>query len=317
MDEPTLIFDQLNLDSLRLPAGLYDPKTPGLPAAWFNAAIPIMVARDTQGRYTIIDGCKRLACARELGRQTVLCGIMELPQDPGQIGLWRIRSNRGRRLHVREKRLFLCWLRSWPDQALAAALLDDLAISSREQHELEPLIGCDELVMDAVAEGWLHPANVRDFSLLSAADGSAFLQAFRNLKLSLQTQRELIEWLGELAAGQGTDVAGVLAEPALKQLLTDENLTAPQRIEKIRNLLYRRRFPRYSAAEAQWLELARRCNPKPGAVSFTHDPFFEKNRLTVQVTVRTAAEALTLFGQLSSLPVEGWQKLIYPCEEGS
>jgi hypothetical protein len=314
-DDPTelqLSYRTLPVDAISFPQDLWDPRIPPLTESGYTLAVPIIVTATSDSSYMIIDGCKRLRRVREQGRTSISCGILSHTPSEQELGLLRIMLNCGRPLHLREKRLFLAWLRATTDQPTCRSMLGRLGISAREQHDIQPLVNCRESVLEAVDSGWLHLPNLRDFLLFSVEDGDRFMALFKPLKLSQQSQREWIEWCQEIAAAHTTAVRQVLGDEAIAGILTNADLTAPQRIEKIRHILFQRRFPQLTAAETAWHELVRQCNPQPGRVVFSHDPFFEHNRLSVQISISQPDEAQTLLGGLVQISSENWRRLIYP-----
>jgi hypothetical protein len=310
--ELQVTYRNLPVDHISFPRGLWDPLIPPLTESGYPLAVPIIVASSADSTYTIIDGCKRLQKARDQGRVSIGCGIIVQNQPVTDRGLLRILLNCGRLLHIREKLLFQAWLRQNTDQQTCRSMLGRLGMTAREQHDLEPLIDCRLSVVEAVVAGWLHLPNLRDFLLFSADEGDLFISLFQSLKLSQQMQREWIEWCQEIAAAESITVESVLMNNAIQAIVENTDLTAPQRIEKARQILFARRFPRLTATEAAWKELVRLHNPKPGVVTFCHDPNFEHNRLTVQVSIAKPEEARRVFGGLAQITSEIWDRLLFP-----
>jgi len=177
---------------------------------------------------------------------------------------------------------------------------------------LSPLFSAGSHVLNAVDSGALHPALLKTFMLLPRTDQKAFLTAFDGAGLSFQTQREFLEWLTELSYTERLPVAQILGRQDIRSIVHNTRLNWPQRIEKIRNILYERRYPRLSAARELWKKNAAAANPSPSSIQFIPSPFFEKNKLEVRCTLTDPAAARDIFTRLALVPPETWHTLIYP-----
>ena len=128
----------------------------------------------------------------------------------------------------------------------------------------------------------------------------------------MQGLREFAEWIEEIAGRDGCTAAELLSRDEFASVLGNSRLNAPQRIARVREALHRIRFPQFTAALKRWNETVRRINPDPGAVAFTPDLAFEKNRLEVNITVTDPAQALLILRQLAEIPPGQWRILLDP-----
>jgi hypothetical protein len=180
------------------------------------------------------------------------------------------------------------------------------------------MTGFDELlsspadVRNAVFENRLHAHNAADFRLLSEKDRNNFLEIFKGLGLSLQTEREFIQWMPEIACAQKSSVKDFSGFKEIETIINDTTLNAPQKIQKISSLLRSLRFPRFDNAGKNWDKLAREVNPDASKVNFIASPFFEKNRLEVRLVFSRSQEVLETLKKLSAIPETAWSRLINP-----
>jgi hypothetical protein len=291
---------------------LYDPKTPGIEPTLGNALLPLIVAKTAHGRYEIIDGCKRHANMRKEKRREIAAAVISTVSDRRSLGLLRVQLNKGRVLHLREKLMLLKWLRTNFAAKEITGVAEDLGIPAQEFGQLALLGACRSCVVDAVAKGTLHLSLIRPFMLLSEKDQDVFFDTFENAALSFQTQRELLEWLPEIAFREKIAAGEVLVSQAVTAILSDKRLNWPQRIEKIRHTLHTRRFPLLAETTARWNKVAQGINPSPSKVNFFPSPSFEKDRLEVRVVLENPQMAPGLFQKLASVAPESWQALISP-----
>jgi hypothetical protein len=305
-------FAMLPLSKLGPMKDLYDPKTPGIEPALGNALLPLIVAKTAHERYEIVDGCKRFANLRKEKRRVIAAAVISAVADRRSLGLLRARLNKGRTLHLREKLILLKWLRTNFAAKEVAGMAEELGISTQEFGQLAPLCACRSRVIDAVAKGTLHLSLIRPFMLLSEKDQDVFLNMFEDAALSFQTQRELLEWLPEIAFREKIAAHAVLGDKSVTAIISDKRLNWPQRIEKIRHALHARRFPLLAETTARWNKAAQAINPNPSKVTFFPSPSFEKDRLEVRVILSNPSEASGLFQKLASVAPESWQALISP-----
>jgi hypothetical protein len=307
-------FKELPASSLRLPAGLYDPLAGG--GVQMPVMPPLIVSGGGRKGYTVVDGCKRLMSLKRGNQARIPCEVVERPLDRSGLGLMRIQLNRGRLFSLREKILLLKWLARHCRCEQMEAAHRDLGVSPQDWVMLAPLASArDKALVGAVASGALHLALVRSFLLLSRADRQAFLRAFQGAKLSLQTQREFLEWLVEIVQAQRVSVRRLLQQRVFRDVFRERRLNWPQRILRIRALLHARRFPRLSEAERAWRAAAAKANPAPSQVSFIHSPSFEKNRLEIRVTATSPGSAQATLSKLAAIPGQTWEKLVYPLRD--
>jgi len=172
-----------------------------------------------------------------------------------------------------------------------------------------------ESVQELVDSGALKAMLAGAFTHLSpeARDGiGALLQCAR---FSLQTQRELIEWLPEIACAEGCTVREVLLCPEADAVRDPRAPNRPQAIEKLRGALRTRRFPRLEAMRKHWEQDVRSANPDPGRVAFVAPEAFERDGVEVRLAIADEHEAARLLRGLSAIPPELWRRITCPAAQ--
>jgi hypothetical protein len=309
---PSLNFAMLALQAIECPDDLYDPKLSGNEAASYAGLVPLIVRSVSRDTYRIVDGCKRFAQLRKHGKKFCACGILQGAIDENAAGLLRIHLNKGRPWHIREQVVFVQWLlrEDFPVDRIGAIT----GISRHVIEHIQHLVSAPPTIIDALADGKLDLQPATAVADLKPADQEAFLRLIASLAWSFQTQKELLEWLPEIAYNQNTTMAAIVDSEEVTSILRDNTLNAPQKIERLRTHFYSVRFPRYSAAKKEWEECAAKVNPDRGAIRFMPSPGFEKNQLEVKVTLRTESDAARLFTRLAEIPREQWKTLICPMQ---
>ncbi|MFP4163696.1 MAG: hypothetical protein ACLFVE_06945 [Chitinispirillaceae bacterium] len=272
---------------------------------------PVVVMRMDSGGFRIIDGCKRVISHSEGEAKESVCLAIE-PQSDAVCGLIRIMLNRSRTLSRVEKLLFSRFLSVTLNREDYLDWVRKLGISDKEKFELEKVFTADEELLKAVEQGFLDISSAGDLIHFSSEDRNVILEFFSRVSFSRQMQRELIEWIPEIAFRNETAVKSLLHDETIGAILENENLNMPQKSQKIRNELYMQRFPFYSSMQKNWKSKAASANPHPSKVQFSPSPGFEKRKLDVKITVKSAADARKILDDLASLPSHTWEELIFP-----
>ena len=301
----------IDITNLTLPQGLFDPETPLPEGDLLDSFLPVIVRPDNN-TFTIIDGCKRYLRHTKNKQSKISCNVIQTKLDNYTSGLLRIAFNRSRSRPLREKILFLSWLQNNCIKETFEPTAQNAGFSPKDIELMTPILSCDAHIKEALFNGSLDISLVTHFQVLTREDQTCFLKVFKNMKLSLQTQREFLEWLPEIAYNENTTVCEILSETQITTILEDAKLNDPQRIQKIHSYLYEKKFPRLSDARNIWKKQAAALNPDPSCVTFVPNPYFEKNLLEIKISVTNSRGAATIFKKLANVSPGEWQTLIYP-----
>jgi hypothetical protein len=308
----SMTYRTIPIKNLAPPDFLFVKSTAGGSMSSIQAAAPLTMVRGGRGHFVIIDGCKRFLRFKNERRTKCACGVISTSASPLHRGMLRILFNRGRPLDLAEQVCFLKWLKGHFRFEDSTRICDLLGITRPHLAGMENLLLYDADVQAAVFDHRIHAANVIEFGALSEADRSCFLKTFHRLGLSQQTERELLEWVLEISIGGKQPVAGLFSTEEVVEIMQSPTLNAPQKIDRIRKHFHSLRFPRYSKALEQWKALVQEVNPDSSNVHFIADPFFEKSRLKLTISVSTPVQAAQVFRKLSEIPEKKWRKLIEP-----
>jgi hypothetical protein len=272
--------------------------------------VPIIACRRDETA-VVVDGVRRLGLLHSRGSRYATC-IMLPPLDPVDFARMRVELNRGRGLSLGEQVRVLRWLQDHDALDRRSELMEVMGISRRTAQLVMELLTAPHKVVRLVTDGTLHLQNVTLFLSLDDDDREAFLQMCSGLSLSVQMQRQWLEWLPELACAGKQSVSAILSDPPIREIVKSARLNPPQRIQKLHALLMHRRFPRLTAAEMQWRAVERRVNPDRKRVVFEHAPAFERDRLQLHCTLHTPEEARKLLSYLGTVGEEDWRQLLHP-----
>jgi hypothetical protein len=161
---------------------------------------------------------------------------------------------------------------------------------------------------------WEHELqeNALNLNLWDAADRDAYFALTHGLRLSCQTEREVLEWLPEIAYSHRQSIAAILGSDEINAIKNNAALNPPQKIQKIFAHVFSLRFPQYDALLKQWKRLERKTFAGMRKVSVTASPYFEKNRLELRILVSDPQEACITLGKMAAIPESTWASLIDP-----
>jgi hypothetical protein len=302
---------EISVDKIRYPELLYNA---GSTATSVVAAYPILVAPNDDGRYTIIDGCKRFASLSKT-QARVQCLIAGNDQTPLTSGFLRITLNLARVLSLSEKVLFVKWLHTHCDESLYMSIANKPPFTLKECREIERIVSITPELLNLIESTTLDISVAQDFLALDTQSRDAIGELFTELQFSRSTQRELIDWLPEISYTQKTTVRELTDSPEVDAIISHQTLNAPQKVQKIRDYFYALRYPMLVSVKEEWHALARKINPLPSRCQFIPSEAFERNRLEIKLTVTKHEEIELLLEKLKNIPSEQWDKLIYPAIE--
>ena len=308
----SLSFRIVNSNNLLLPESLFDPDIPLGEPDLGDSLLPVIVRPYKNNRFAIIDGGKRyLRCIKE-GQKKISCNIIQTQLNEFATGLLRLALNKNRPQNLRERVLFLFWLKKKCTKAAFGPYALKAGFSPKDIAQLGVVFSLDNHTKEALFTGSLDLSFVPHFLVLTPKDRRCFLETFKGLKLSLQTQREFLEWLPEIAYNEQKTISAVLTETQIKTTLENKKLNDPQRIQKVHAYLYTKKYPRLASTQDAWKKHASALNPDPACVSFIPSPYFEKNLLEIKISVANSLGAVNIFKELKKVSSDDWQKMIYP-----
>jgi len=268
------------------------------------------------GSFGILDGIKRFWYGHKKKEMTFPCGIVKnVAHDSFMTNVLRMWLNHDRSSSFQELWLIYWWLQNTFGSAALFQACEALEIDQRDFKLVQTIPQEKADMLELVSQGLLHGANCKLFNLLSQQDQNSYVTYFTGMGLSQQMQRETLEWLPEIAFRNGCSIGDVLQEEELVSLRNSSILSIPQKIQKIRALLFNLRFPSYAVYLKKWETLVNKHFPR--GIQVRSSDAFEKNYLSLQCTITSPQKALEYAQALSDIPRDVWATLIAPVSEGT
>jgi len=255
---------------------------------------PVLLLGREEPGWVIVCGFRRLHALRRIGASHALACTRTAgdlsPLEAFRSALWDNIAHR--QLEALEKARCLWTLKDAygvPQDILVQEYLPPLGLASHQNvlrsylslHRLNPRLRA------LFKNGRLTLSSAERLAGMKPESQERIARVLAKLHLSASLQREVLELAEELAAISGTDPGAVLDGEGTRAVVDDPSLSPPQKGERVREILLRRRNPRLSRARE--LFLAERKNlGLPDGVHITPDPFFETARLRVEFEVTSA-----------------------------
>ena len=112
--------------------------------------------------------------------------------------------------------------------------------------------------------------------------GITFAKIFKDLKLGLNKQRELITLIHEISRRENIPVIKVIQESDFQKILQNDELDRTKKTEKLRCYLKKRRYPSITQAEQKFEELVKKLKLGKG-MRFIPPKNFEGNTFVIKL----------------------------------
>ena len=248
---------------------------------------PILVSGCAcQGKYQIVAGFRRANVARDIGIPALPAQIYQVdPENPLAAFSVALCENAAHRVfnHV-EKALILHKLSGifhCPDDEVIQTFLPLLGLAPNEKVlAIYRQIAEFEDEQQSYLAGHDLPLSLLELlTTLAPEDRRAVFHLVSMLNINVNKLRELLTFADEIALRDGCAMRDVLYNAALDEIITHEKLSAPQKIEAIRDWLRKQRFPRLTALEQDYAAALKRLKP-PKSVQLATDKSFEDETMT-------------------------------------
>jgi ParB family chromosome partitioning protein len=133
-----------------------------------------------------------------------------------------------------------------------------LADSIEQIQKILKLCQLIEPIQQAVVDGYLSLAMARLLGECEAAAASILVKIFRELKLGLNRQRELVTLLTEIAHREDSSVLNVLERLDITDILNSENTDAGFKSRTLRHYLRHLRYPNISSRTETFSHLCKK-----------------------------------------------------------
>jgi len=249
----------------------------------------VITSRDKN--LVIVTGWKRALACRDLALSSIPCFILEESEDLKAFQLAILENLTVRDFNILELAVVLKKLKDFgmEEKTLLDTYLPFFGIPQTLVH-LDAYLATAEF--DAETKEFIHVKKasysvIQQLMELTKKERAALLPHLRHL--GQNKQRELLEFLLETSKRDNIPVLEILASEAIASVIRSTTLSPPQKADKTRLLLRKRRYPFFSAQEDSF-ESSLKKMEWPKDISIEHSPLHEGEDLSVRFTFKDSAE---------------------------
>jgi ParB/RepB/Spo0J family partition protein len=240
---------------------------------------PLLVRERNDGRYQLICGFKRAEALRLLAVPEVEAFVY--PQgvlEDTQALLLQMGHNIVRPLNLVEKAQALGKLLAFgcPEREVIDRYLPLLGLqpSIRILKQVTGLMGLEQGLQEYLVRKNLSLSTSTLFLHLDKEGQATILPLLEALGPGENRVKEIISFLREISLRDGVPMAALISKKEIGELIDDQDIPRPQRLEHLRRVLKEMRFPRLTTMEDTFADYKRSLSLPP-QISFHPPPFFE------------------------------------------
>lgn len=267
---------------------------------------PVLL-RKKQDEYQVVCGFRRISILKEMGGSDILSMVLdEEEKDDLRLFFVSLHENlTSRGFNTIEKAVALDKLVHQfhvdPVTVIKKYLpLFDLEADEKILNTYLSLIPMEEEIKRYVLKEEVSRTNIRRISHLSPKDRMALLSLISPLKLGENRLREILTLLEEITKRDRLTIREILKQPEIQAILSHQELTPPQRADRMKKALMGLRYPRMRNMETRFEKKRKELNLPP-SISLQHQPFFEGKGLKMEFQFETVEEYQSIVSSLSSL----------------
>lgn len=243
--------------------------------------------------FRIVSGFRRFEAMRSLGISEIPVRLIPSETPELECRKLAVADNAFQRpLNVLEQSRALTLLAEFLEGAALAQTAGSLALPSHPAmiDKLLKLCRLPAALQTAILDQTLSTAMALELGRLGKIHGVAIVTIFRNLRMGLSTQREVLSMIREIALGQEVPMESVYESTKIRSILSDKSLAAPQKSAALRSHLKFRRYPRLSLAQDAFGRRLKEIDPGAG-LQLVPPPYFEGSTYRVTLKFKNFKEA--------------------------
>jgi ParB family chromosome partitioning protein len=155
----------------------------------------------------------------------------------------------------------------------------------------------------------LSLANVRRLARFNREEQELIYRLLASLRVGENVMREMLTFLREISHRNGVGIRGVVSDRRIGGILSGSRLSGPQKVQAVREVFRRRRYPRLSELEKRFSVWERSVKLSPH-VAVVPPRFFEGDRFKIEIEFESIQGYKDILAQLQSLSKGQIQELL-------
>ena len=253
---------------------------------------PTLLPRNND--FVVVSGFGRIAACRSLGWRELTARCLPAQADPVLCALTAIADNLSQRALdlVETARAWglLSHVAASPQDIEALAHSVGLAVNHELASKLKQVLQMAQPLQQALIDGHLAlPIAMRLHAMSDVAAAKELVTLFQELQLSLNRQREVLEWIQGIAGREGIPPQAVLTAAPVADWRHDPQMDRGQKTQLVRHYLKKRRYPQITAFEEHYQRTIKELKLAQG-MQLVAPQHFEGQKYTLQLEFKNADE---------------------------
>ncbi len=253
---------------------------------------PTLLSRNND--FVVVSGFRRLAACRSLGWDKLAARCLPAHADPVHCALIAITDNFSQRPPNLVETARAWWLlnhvASDPGVVISLAHSVGMPINNELAAKLQQVLQMAAPLQQALIGGHLAlPIALRLHAMGDDIAAGELSALFQELQLSLNRQRELLEWIQGIAGREGLKLQEIIAADPVAHWRLDPQMDRGQKAQLIRHYLKKRRYPEITAFEERYREGLKALNMAEG-MQLVAPQHFEGRQYTLQLVFKSVKE---------------------------
>lgn len=272
---------------------------------------PPVLEQKSETTYRIVAGLKRILALKQLKETKLRATIYhtETGEPDYRMFLFALYENLGTRaLNVIEKANILYKLfhrYKISQNTIKKEFLPLLGLGENPQviDRYVKLVELEDDLKLSILEDFISIDMAVSMQKLARTERQVIFQLFQELKLGKNQQKEFFRLLLDLSVSREQPVATILSADPIRAVLSDARLASGHKMNKIKENLFKLRYPRFSKTEDAFGELKRELRLPP-SINFHPPPFFEGNNYRIDFVFKSASDYEKILKVLNSIAAE-------------
>lgn len=301
-DFGTVFLDEIDLTDQRFKVSTGGPSGPLAASIQIAGVITPPILLQCGRSYAIISGFKRIIACKKLKYKRIFAQIYsaETPLEHC-VNVAIIENALLRELNfVEQGRIIQLLDQFYSDQGKLCkqATKLGLPVNLDMAQKLRTVAQMNPVLQKALVEG--HIALPVALQLKEMADdtiANKIAMIFTKIGLSLNRQREIIDWLTAISCRDGISVNGLLEDNKLIKILNCTDTDRKQKSIQVRQYLRKKRYPEMTKAEERYQEFLQRLNLGKG-IQLIAPHHFEGPTYSIKIDFNRFEELIVRFQRL-------------------
>ena len=264
-----------------------------------------VLEKTAQDSYRIVCGYKQLLALKQLNKDKISAYYFETNETSPSLQLFVITifENLGTRsLNIIEQANILhklVILFHVPDEIIVKRFLPELDLGTNQKliNRFLKLYTLKDHLKKAIVDEFLSVDSALSLSKLDETEAGLIFDLFFSLKIGKNKQKEFLRLVHDISNGSKISIIELINEENIREIVQNEKLTSPVKINRIMTHLKRLRYPHFSSAQEKF-DLFKKDLKLPPNMILRPPDFFEGEQFSLELKFKGQSEFNKMIEQL-------------------